>query len=495
MTTLPVVASAAPALRARWGPEGWNHPTRAMVGIALLAIGLVGVATGLRPIAGLGAAAMVAGGLVVLFRPRLGGLLLIGLVPAIGGLRRGLPVPGLRASEAIVVGIAAIVLLTADARTPARWRLFDWLTLLYAATWFGLGLADVLLQHDTLDRTTLGILLGPLQFFLLYRAARVALPRPEDRRRALRWMLLASIPVALLALAQRFAAGVVSPFLSTIIDQGDLQAAAGPSGRASGPFPHGQVLAAYLFVVLVVAIALAFERERRVLGNRALVVVVSIAAAAMISTGTFVTALGVIAAALILGAMARRLSLLATGLGLATLLTGALFGSYIAQRYQQQFARGAGVERSAWVPQSVDYRARLWKNSYLPLISRYAERGYGPQAPPNSSFPYTETMYLTLVLHGGVPLLVVYLVLMGALVGGALRRARAPDPFDRAVARALVAIGSLILVMQFLEPYTTFGGFAHALWGLAALVFAASPVLRTARAPRVAVPSRLGVAS
>ena len=49
-------------------------------------------------------------------------------------------------------------------------------------------------------------MLGPFQFFLLYRAVAVtAATARRLRRMVVRWLLLASIPVALLAIAQQLA--------------------------------------------------------------------------------------------------------------------------------------------------------------------------------------------------------------------------------------------------------------------------------------------------
>jgi hypothetical protein len=89
----------------------------------------VGVAAAVSPAAGLGLVGAIAGALVVVRHPALGGVLLLGVVPAASGLRRGLPVPGLRLSEIAVAGIAAVVLTAAGRHGRAPWRVLDWAAL------------------------------------------------------------------------------------------------------------------------------------------------------------------------------------------------------------------------------------------------------------------------------------------------------------------------------------------------------------------------------
>ncbi|MGH2745155.1 MAG: hypothetical protein ACRDN8_22230, partial [Thermoleophilaceae bacterium] len=81
------------------------------------------------------------------------------------------------------------------------------------------------------------------------------------------------------------------------------------------------------------------------------------------------------------------------------------------------------------------------------------------------------SMYLTLLFRGGIPLLLVYGLLMLALAGAAWRlAARSGRPSDRLLGRAVVALVALLAVLHLLEPYFVTSGLPHLIWILAALV-------------------------
>jgi hypothetical protein len=73
---------------------------------------VIGVGAALGPVAGVGAVLAVAAGLVVMHRPILGAYVLAAGAPALSGLHRGVPIPGLRLTEVMIVGIATLVLVT-----------------------------------------------------------------------------------------------------------------------------------------------------------------------------------------------------------------------------------------------------------------------------------------------------------------------------------------------------------------------------------------------
>jgi len=71
-------------------------------------------------------------GLLVMQYPAHAALFLAGVVPAISGLRRGLPVPGLRPSEILIAFCGSAVLLAvANRRDRTPWQMFAWAALLY----------------------------------------------------------------------------------------------------------------------------------------------------------------------------------------------------------------------------------------------------------------------------------------------------------------------------------------------------------------------------
>jgi len=91
---------------------GFRRPSLAAGLWALGAGALVGAGLTQGAAAAAAAAVVALVGLVVVRRPLLGAYLMVALVPVTSGLRRGLPLPGLRMSELIATGLAALLLLT-----------------------------------------------------------------------------------------------------------------------------------------------------------------------------------------------------------------------------------------------------------------------------------------------------------------------------------------------------------------------------------------------
>jgi hypothetical protein len=113
--------------------------------------------------------------------------------------------------------------------------------------------------------------------------------------------------------------------------------------------------------------------------------------------------------------------------------------------------------------------------------------GYGPQIPPEVMWKYTESVYIGLLLRGGLPLLAIYGLLMWALALVALevaRRAVRPGPIragpderralEQALARGTVVLVVVLAVTQLIAPLFLTTGLPHVWWIVAALVMGAA---------------------
>lgn len=471
------------------GLLGFQRPTVALVAVGLGCGVVVGAGAGLGPAPALGALAVCLGGVVLLVRPDVGLLVLAGLVPVVAGLRRGLPLPGARLSEVVTVGVAAIVLLRLDRRTSPPWRSFDWLVLTYATGHAGIGAANVLSRDESFTATSLGTLVGPFQFLLLYRAALALLGEEGRRRLVLRLMLIASVPVCVLALAQAAEVPGVGEIV-TFLTGNDIGAIAATEARdfqraestlrATGPFPHWQVLAGYLFVIGLLALTLSLEPAQRVLGPRWLLGILVLVLAAMLATGTFATTLSLVAAAVAVGAWARRLPRVAGLLGGVALIPAVAFSGTVSSRIDQQFGAAAGAG-TPLLPQSLAYRVDLWRDEYLPELAGRWLFGYGPDLPPGVGFRFTESVYLTLLLRGGVVLLVLFAAVMAALAACAWSLRDHPQAETRVVGRVLVVLLGALLVLHLVEPYLLTSGLPQLFWLLAAVAMALGTTRPAAR--------------
>jgi hypothetical protein len=444
---------------------------------------LVGVATGLNPWAGLGALLAAGYGALVIYRPDVGALTLVGFAPAISGIDRGVPVPGFRFSEVLIAGTSTLILLTMDRRRRVPWRAFDWLALSYVVATISLGSAGLLGRGAGFSVDSLGTLVGPLQFFLLYRAVAVALPTREDRRKALLVLFVASVPVALLALAQQFGDASVRDFLATATGTEIFtdQLAAGETPRATGPFPHWHGLAGYLLLVLLLLIGTRLAGSRPVLPVPLLLAIAAIDVAALVQTATFTAVFGAVGGALLLGYWMHRLRVVLVGTAVVVAIIAIAAGPLIEQRFEQQWVKPPGSTTSPLVPNTIDFRWDVWTEQYFPALQGHWLTGYGPDRPPGPTFGYAESFYIELVLRGGLILLGIFGAMMVALWLLARGAMHDPDPDRRVIAAVVAATVLLLIAIHVVSSYFLNSGAPHVLWALIGLLVAGGVAPAAAR--------------
>ncbi len=464
------LTAPAPPSRSDAPPATGPRDRRSLLAVSAASILLVGVGASFGVATAAAGLLAVVVALAVLRRPVVGALALVALVPALSGLRRGLPVPGLRLSETLVVGLGGLVVLAvADGTRP--WTRFDLLTLGYAVLTLVLGAVNLWLRSDPFTAERVGVLVGPFQFFLLYRAVHVGLATPRSRRWALRLLVYASVPVSVIAIAQQLDLGPTRDVVASLAGDEIFRSWGYQSApRATGLFPHWHPLAGYLVGILAVSVASLVDRDRPPVPRRAAAVVVVTASAALVVTLTITAIVGAAAVAVVLGVRTGRGR--AVLVSLATVAVGSvlLFGPFLAGRAEEQLGTAGGDTTAVAVPQTISYRLEVWQEEYVPLVERYILIGYGPDLPASLRWQHTESVYLTLLLRGGLLLLGVYVALMVALFLAARDAERADESAPRVAGAALVALLPALAVMQLLFPYFTSGGLPHVLWILAALV-------------------------
>jgi hypothetical protein len=414
--------------------------------------------------------------LVVAFNELVGLVLLTALVPITSGIARGLPVPGLRISE-LLVGAVGVVLLTTTRQT-VRWTAVDWLALLYAAATFVLGAYDALDRGASLSSDDLGLLVGPLQFLLLYRAVLATARTPERRRLALRLVIVTSVPVALLAIGQQVNVLGLRGLMATITGVDQFQSVgADLTARATGPFPHWHNLGGYLFMVLLAVAAVLIRRVPGVLPSPWLLAIGAVDLAGLVESLSIAPIVGVVAGTLVLAVWLGGVTRVVLAVSAALLVAALVFGPQVDARYDQQFARAPGSEGSAFVPQTIAYRYDLWTSQLLPGLKGRWLTGYGPDLPPDiQSFPYTESLYIGLLYRGGVILLAAWFALAAAMAAAGRRSTHDRDPLQHALGATVATAVVCLLFMQTIEGYFVDSGTPHVLWILLGLLAFREPL-------------------
>ncbi len=448
-------------------------PSLTVLVVALIGAAGVGFVVHLDWRLGAALIAAVLGGIAVVRSPRLAAVCL-GLVPSLSGLRRGFPVPGLKLSELLGVGVAAVLICSVPKWRVRSWDALDWVALVWVASNIVLGGWDVAVAHHArLDTDTVSTLVAPLQFLLIFRGLRIALGWVPVRRTVLLVILLASVPMAVAAVLQRLnVPGVRSALVSLTGTDPFLTPGYTAVARASGLFTIWHLLAGYELAVLFLAVTLLLTPESDVLGSWGLCMVIGWAVVGLILSLTATCILGAIVGVVLIGWRAGRLKLIlrwALPVGVVACLA---FFPLINARIQEQTVRSAGSARSSIVPQTLSYRARIWQEQYFPVIVHNVGTGWGPTLPSSITWKYSESVYLTLLLRGGLPLLTVY----GALcwtMASRCRRLRG-DPDVDAAAITTWALVVVLVPMQVLFPYFVTAGLPHLLWVFAAI--AVSPI-------------------
>ncbi|MGH3251282.1 MAG: flippase [Trebonia sp.] len=430
---------------------------------------VVGIAVGLGPKYAVAALFGVAVIVVVLARPVIGAYALVAAVPPVSGLRAGLPVPQFRLSEILIVSVGLLLLLIARPGQTPRWRAFDWLALGYAVANAGLGAAALLSRGSPITIGTADKLFGPLQFFLLYRAVLTTLTTQRQRQAALRLLFFASVPVSLLAILQEMHAPGVVNLLANITDSQAFPTNVGVA-RATGPFALWHDLGSYLFVIVMLGVALLINQSWQVIKPRMLAAIVVLAGIALVCTVSATPIAGTAVGVLALAVTARPRKQWLTRVAGLTVVLGAAFGPILDSRFQQQFALQAPIKQLPYLPQNFDFRITVWTTEFLPVIAKHLTIGYGPVFPPGLAFSYTESVYVTLLLRGGLPLLFLYAGLMLALALQARHLRNNPDAERRAIARVLFVVIVLVVFMQMTTNYFVNAGFPFLFWILAALL-------------------------
>jgi hypothetical protein len=392
-------------------------------------------------------------------------MLVVALVPITSGVQRGFPIPGLRISETLVVGAAVIVLMRPTQADRARWTSMDWAVLAYTVGGPLLEVLDMVVSRRHLTLSSLQTAAGPVQFLLLYRVVAVTMRDERSQRLAQRLLLLASVPVSVLAVLEALGPPAIHTALvrvtgTTVFTTNGFTAVP----RAASVFPIWLGLAGYLLVIMVLGSSLLLAGVRDVLPRWALIAVLLLGFAALVASLTITIMVALVIGVVYLGWRNQRLLPVLGAAVIAAVIAGLVFGSLLLRRLaaQQQSGHQTGNQ---YLPQTIEYRVQIWRDQYLPALSGHWATGYGPTYPPNISWAHTESGYITLLLRGGVPYLAITAVLIWFVVAKARKDSAATrSPSRRALCEATAVLALLLIVINLTFPYLTDGGMPQPLW-------------------------------
>jgi O-antigen/teichoic acid export membrane protein len=454
---------------------------------ALLAgLGLVVVLGGLaavNPLIGIACALVLLLLVLILPRPI---LIVYGLalaLPLTGGIARGAGVPFLRVGQALLV-VGFILFMLGRPGPLGKSRLtgidlafvlfflteavFPVLALYYRGEHLNLNSIDYFNQG-----TPLQILLGPLQYYVLYRIVVATISSEQQIIVVLKLSFGASIIVSIIGILQELRVAPVTTLLNTyypFVLQGDV--ISDINLRITSTLGGYGGLAAYLSFTIILALTCYTAQKGLKISPLFLATTLLFDSIALLLTGTFAGYFGLAVGAVIVFILLRRLPKLVIFVLAGIVLAALIFPSFISGRLVEWIG-GSG---QGLLPSYAD-RIRLWQELFLPSISQHLWFGAGPAPAATSYWPTEETQYLYLLDRGGLPYFFCYFLLFGVAIAACWRQIkRESEGISRTVAIATLAILVAISVMNVSGAFFTNAGGTQTIWILLAIVMASGQV-------------------
>jgi hypothetical protein len=249
--------------------------------------------------------------------------------------------------------------------------------------------------------------------------------------------------------------------------------------RATSVFPMWHPLGGYLAIVIIIAVALLIQRDTTVLPRWLNVGVLALATGGLMLTLTATIIGGALLGVLVVGWALKRLRFMVKWLVIGGTIAVIAFFPQIRERIDEQNVdtRATPNASESILPQTVQYRILVWTEQYAPALSGSWVTGYGPADPPGISWDHTESGYITLILRGGLP----YLLVGGLVVWFAWRAGRerlegglgALSPPEAAIAASVLATAFMTPIINLFVPYWTASGMPQPMWALWGLLAAA----------------------
>lgn len=401
---------------------------------------------------------------------------LIGLIPALSGTERGLLIPGLRLSDVLVLCALAVVLLT--------WGL-DWVPMrglgavvaVYAIGSTALVLWNYVERPDLTHADLAKEVLSGPQFLLMFVGAYALGQKVSGVLVWVKVLAVSASLIAVIAILQYFDVGPTREILSHLTGNPAIaQPVEWKVNRSTGPFFSWHALGMYLAMsaTIIFAVLSAPDIDRKT--RRLLGIAIGVIASGMLTALTLTPVLLVLATLVAFGMRSPRARAWTIVLGVvgAAILSLTEVGQTALQRLDNQ--ERSNTTDYPELPQTIGYRLTIWTRDYFPLLRGHELNGYGPLGPSDQGiFPYTESMYIEVLVRGGLLLLLIFVALLVAAIA-TMRKVESiasasGAPVEAAVAKAMTLITVFLVLAQTIHPYLADAGsasFMFCAWGVCA---------------------------
>lgn len=421
--------------------------------------------------------------LIALVEPR-PELIVYGLtlaLPLTGGLARGAVVPILRVGQLlVVVGFILFVLARPSRLGKARLTVIDLIFALFVLSEAVFPVLALYYRGEYINNTPsiegstpLQLLLGPIQYYLLYRIMVATISSERQIKVLVKLSFVASIIVSIIGILQKLGVGPVKTFIETYYPPVQLgYTVADVDQRITSTLAHFSGLGAYLTFTIILALACYSAHDRLKFSPLLLGVTILLDSVALVLTGTLAAWIGLAVGAVVVFTLTRNLPKLVLFVPIGIILAVVIFKPFISSRLDEQIGSGAA---QGLLPLSLVFRIQLWNDLFLPAIGEHLIFGAGPAPTVFSKWSAEESQYLLLLLRGGLFYFFSYILLIGVCIAACWRQIkRKSGDASQSVAIATLAILVAMSVMNFSAEYFTYVGGTQTLWTLIAIVVAST---------------------
>ncbi len=430
------------------------------------------------------------------------------LLPLTGGLERGALIPLLRVSQALVVfGFILFVLSTASPQGKSRLSIIDMAFMLYllaGAVFPLLALyyngEPVSLSATSINYTSSPIqtLLGPLQYYILYRIVVAIVSSDRQIRVFLKLIFASSILVSVIGIMQKLNIAHMRTIIQTYYPAPSIgYDIAAVDQRITSTLQHYSGLGAYLtFTIILVLVCYAFQKQMKI-SSLLLAATLLFDSIALVLTGTFSAWIGLVVGGILVLIMSRRFPKILIFIIIGILVAIVIFFPFLSIRLNNELGAGAA---QGLIPQSLALRIQIWEQITLPAIGQHLFFGLGPNPLPNASVPAEDSQYIHLLLEGGILYLISYFLLMGAATFACWQQIKQKsEGVLRPLAIATLSILITLNVMNISGEYFTYVGGPQTIWMLLAIVIASGQIQKlktsTTTAGRYWLPGELSTSA
>jgi stage V sporulation protein B len=395
-------------------------------------------------------------------------------LPLTGGLARGAVIPFLRISQALLVlGFMLVVVARPSRLGKFRLTAIDLAFFIYVlseavfpmlALYYRGGSVNLTSIDPLYGQSTLQSLLGPIQYYVLYRVVVALISSEQQVVTTLKLTFISSILVSIIGILQELVPAV-NRFIQTYYPPvGDTYQ------RITSTLQHYSGLGAYLAFVLILALACYMTQPRIKIPLPLLGSTFIFDSIALVLTGTFAAWIGLAVGMVVIFVMLRRIPKPAIYMAIGVVLAAIIFQPFLSARLSGELGAGSA---QGLLPQSFAFRIMLWKDFFIPAIGQNLLFGAGPSPAILNQWPAEESEYFLTLLRGGLFYFFAYLFLIG-LAGFVCWRQikRKASDAAKVVSLALFAILISLSVMDISGEYFTYVGGTQIIWTLLAIVVA-----------------------